>query len=80
MKLIDTILISAAVGFLLIGMDQMYKYGFSYSYWLFMVTIALFGIYTIRRGKRIAQDHAEAMEEKAQQRKERLRKKRKKRK
>jgi hypothetical protein len=49
MKLIDTILISLSVVFILIGVHQTYLHGFADSYIFFMTTITLLAYYQIRK-------------------------------
>lgn len=86
MKLIDTISISGAVGFFLIGIHQMMKYGFAHAYWAFMLMIGLFFYRLWRRGKEVEQEQKQAQYQKQAARKEKLKqnnpkkKKRKKRK
>jgi len=48
-KLIDTIIISLAVGFCLIGFHQTFKNGFFENYWIFMLTIILLSIFQFRK-------------------------------
>lgn len=52
MKLVDTIIISLAVGFCLIGFHQTFKSGFFNNYWIFMLTIILLSIFQLRRKNR----------------------------
>ncbi len=66
MKLIDTILLSLSVAFLIIGVHQLivitnnqsFADGLMQSYWLFMLTLVLFLYYRIRRNR---QDEGEKM-------------------
>lgn len=51
MKLLDSLLLYGAIGFLMIGVHQSIFYGFAFSYWLFMITFILLGIYQHRKGK-----------------------------
>ena len=54
MKVLDTIILSMAVGLLLIGIHQVvYNAGhFADNYWLFMLMISLLGWFQLRRIKR----------------------------
>lgn len=52
MKLVDTIIISLAVGLCLIGFHQTFKNGFFNNYWIFMLTIILLSIFQLRRKNR----------------------------
>ncbi len=52
MKLVDTIIISIAVGLCLIGFHQTFKSGFFNNYWIFMLTIILLSIFQLRRKNR----------------------------
>lgn len=54
MKLLDTIILSLAIGFLLVGIHQLiYNPGhFADNYWLFMFMIGFLGWFQLRRAKR----------------------------
>jgi hypothetical protein len=49
MKFFDTILLSLAIGFFIIGLHQSFTVGFEVSYWIFMITLALLLWFKIRR-------------------------------
>jgi hypothetical protein len=52
MKLLDIIILSLAVGFLIIGIHQVMVLGLGQAYWALMLTLVLFFIFTLRkRGK-----------------------------
>jgi len=53
MKLPETILLSLAVAFLIIGVHQTFTVGILQSYWIFMFSIALLLIFKWRRNKDI---------------------------
>jgi len=59
MKILDTIILSMAVGLLLIGVHQsIYNPGhFADNYWLFMLMIGLLGWFQLRRTKRKEKEH-----------------------
>ena len=54
MKILDTIILSMAIGLLLIGVHQsIYNSGhFTDNYWLFMLMIGLLGWFQLRRSNR----------------------------
>ena len=72
MKLVDTIIISLAVGFCLIGFHQTYQNGFFNNYWIFMLTIILLSIFQFRTKNR---EQKEQEKEKATKQKRTKRKK-----
>jgi hypothetical protein len=49
MKLIDTITLSLAVVFLLIGIDLVLTLGFGGAYWSLMLALTLFFLYAYRK-------------------------------
>jgi hypothetical protein len=51
MKLIDSILISLAVAFLIIGIHQIMTVGFGNAYWAIMLALILFFLVNLRRRK-----------------------------
>jgi predicted membrane protein len=51
MKLADVILLSLAVCFLIIGIHQIMTVGFGEAYWIIMLFVALFFIYSLRKSK-----------------------------
>jgi hypothetical protein len=51
MKLPDIILLSLAVGFLIIGIHQTMTVGFSNAYWAIMLALVLFFFLNLRRNK-----------------------------
>lgn len=51
MKIFDTVILSIAIGFLIIGIHQSFTVGFEASYWIFMITLALLLWFKIRRNK-----------------------------
>jgi hypothetical protein len=51
MKLPDIILLSLAVGFLIIGIHQIIIIGFGKAYWAVMLSLVLFFILNFRRNK-----------------------------
>lgn len=56
MKLIDTLLLSAMVAILMIGIHQIFIHGFAQSYWIFMILLFLFFLYNFRKNKREEKD------------------------
>ena len=51
MKLPDILILSAAVVFLIIGIDQVMKVGFANGYWAMMLALIFFFVFNLRRGK-----------------------------
>ena len=51
MKLFDVLVLSIAVAFLIIGIDQTLSMGFEKSYWAFMLVLILIFVYTLRKKK-----------------------------
>jgi Na+/melibiose symporter-like transporter len=51
MKIFNTVILSIAIGFLIIGIHQSLTFGFEASYWLFMITLALLLWFKIRRNR-----------------------------
>ncbi len=51
MKLIDTILLSLAVVFLIIGIYEIMTLGIGHAYWSVMLSMILFFYYTMRKKK-----------------------------
>lgn len=51
MKLVDIILLSLAVVFLIIGIDQTIVLGFSKAYWAIMLALIFFFVYNLRKRK-----------------------------
>lgn len=51
MKLLDVILISLAVAFLIIGIHQTMTVGFLHAYWVIMLALLLFFIFNLRKRK-----------------------------
>jgi hypothetical protein len=51
MKLKDTIILSLAVAFFLMGLHQTVKYGIMYSYWLIMLSVAFLLWFNLRKQK-----------------------------
>ena len=51
MKLADVIIFSLAVAFLIMGIHQIMTVGFGTAYWMFMVVMILFFIYSYRKKK-----------------------------
>jgi hypothetical protein len=49
MKLLDIIILSLAVGFLIIGIHQVMVLGLGQAYWALMITLILFFILTLRK-------------------------------
>jgi len=52
MKLPDIILLSLAVVFLIIGIDQIVTLGFGKGYWAIMLALVFFFVYNLRRRKK----------------------------
>lgn len=52
MKLVDSILLSASVGFLVIGINQVFAGQGKESYWIFMLSIICLFSYQARKMKR----------------------------
>jgi amino acid permease len=59
-KLVDILLLSLAFAFMIIGMHQSVTVGFAGSYWIFMLTIALFLLYNMRKNKQKAAEPSTA--------------------
>jgi hypothetical protein len=51
MKLLDIIILSLAVAFLIIGIHQIMTLGFGNAYWIIMLTLILFFVFKLRRRK-----------------------------
>jgi len=51
MKLLDSILISLAVGFLIIGIYEVMRFGLGNAYWALMTSLVLFFVYSLRKRK-----------------------------
>jgi hypothetical protein len=51
MKLSDIIILSLAVVFLVIGIDQIITIGFTNAYWAIMLSLVLFFVYNLRKRK-----------------------------
>ena len=51
MKLIDVILLSLSVGFLIIGIHQIMTLGFGNGYWAVMLSVVLYFVYILRKKK-----------------------------
>lgn len=56
MKLLDAILLSLSVGFLIIGIHQIMTIGFAGSYWLIMLSCLLLYAYSYRKTNRSAKE------------------------
>jgi hypothetical protein len=51
MKLIDVLLLSFAVAFLIIGIHQTMTLGFGKAYWAIMLSVILYFVYILRKKK-----------------------------
>jgi hypothetical protein len=51
MKLLDIIILSLAVVFLIIGIDQIITLGFASAYWAMMAALVFFFVFNFRRRK-----------------------------
>jgi hypothetical protein len=51
MKLTDIILLSLAVGFLIIGIHQIMTIGLGNAYWAIMLSLILFFVFNFRKSK-----------------------------
>jgi hypothetical protein len=51
MKLPDVIVLSLAVGFLIIGIHQIMVFGFGNGYWAIMLSLVLYFVYILRKKK-----------------------------
>jgi hypothetical protein len=49
LKLIDIVILSLAVAFLIIGIHQTMVLGFGQAYWALMLTFILFFVYSLRK-------------------------------
>jgi hypothetical protein len=49
MKLVDVVLLSLAVGFIIIGIHQIMTVGFEKAYWALMLALILFFIFNLRK-------------------------------
>ncbi len=65
MKLLDTILFSIAILFMLIGIHQSMMVGFAPSYWLFMLALGFLMWYQIRKKNRKAEDSLKSEDKKS---------------
>ena len=52
MKLGHILLLGLTLAFLIIGVDQSIKLGFSQGYWAFMIALVTFFAYTLKRARR----------------------------
>jgi hypothetical protein len=52
MKLVDVIILSLSVVFIIIGIYETMKWGLGHSYWSLMMAILLFFYYTYRKKSR----------------------------
>lgn len=52
MKLLDTLLFSLAVVFLIIGIYEIMTLGVGHAYWAIMLSVMLFFVFTLRKNKR----------------------------
>ncbi|SHK58318.1 hypothetical protein SAMN04488028_106109 [Reichenbachiella agariperforans] len=46
------IIFTLAAGFFLIGLHQTMTYGFSHSYWIFMLSVSLLLLYQFKKNKK----------------------------
>ena len=51
MKLVDTLILSLAVVFIIIGIYEVMAVGIGDAYWAVMIAIMLFFLYTLRKNK-----------------------------
>lgn len=51
MKLADTILLSIAIAFMIMGIHQVMREGFGNAYWALMLALVFFFLYNLRRRK-----------------------------
>lgn len=63
-NLINTILISLAVGFCLIGFHQTFTNGFFENYWIFMLTIILLSIFQYRKKNQVKKEETKPVKNK----------------
>jgi len=56
MKLGDILLLGVTLAFLIIGVDQSIKLGFSQAYWAFMIALVTFFAYTLKRSRQPGAD------------------------
>ena len=52
MKLVDVLVLSLAVAFLIIGMHQIFTLGLENAYWAIMLSVALYFVFVLRKKKR----------------------------
>jgi hypothetical protein len=52
LKLMDVILLSLSIVFLIVGIDQIVTIGFTSGYWSMMLALIFFFVYNLRRRKR----------------------------
>jgi hypothetical protein len=52
MKLMDVVLLSLSVVFLVIGIDQIITIGLGSAYWAIMLSLVLFFVFTLRKRKK----------------------------
>ena len=51
MKLVDVLVLSVAVAFVIIGIHQIMTVGFQKAYWALMVALILYFVYNLRKKK-----------------------------
>ena len=51
MKLVDVILLSITIAFMIIGIHQVMRVGFQNAYWAIMLALVLFFLFNLRRRK-----------------------------
>jgi hypothetical protein len=51
MKLVDVLVLSVAVAFLIIGIHQTVTLGFEKAYWALMLALVLYFVHTLRKKK-----------------------------
>ena len=59
MKLIDTLLIFSAAGWLIISMDSIMRGNFQSNYWMLMMSLGSFFYFIYRKNKRKENDQGE---------------------
>jgi predicted membrane protein len=51
MKLLDTLILSLAVVFIIVGIYEIMRFGVGHGYWSVMLAVVFFFVYTMRKRK-----------------------------
>jgi|GEM_PF-4626382 hypothetical protein len=72
MKLIDTLLLSASVGFLIIGIYEIMMGRFAENYWVLMMMLISLFIYGYRKNLRVEKEKTQATQKNSSQGKNKI--------